>query len=567
MKPLSHHIANLLSEALRAAQASAVLPAFEPPTIVIERPKREGQGDYASPVAMSLAKALSRKPREVAEAVVQHLPPAPFIAQAEIAGPGFINFTLSDDFLRQQVETIIALGDDWAKLDLFVGKRAQVEFVSANPSGPITVGHTRNAVLGDAIARVLEAAGYQVQREYYFNNAGNQMVMLGQSVQARYLQILGQSAELPENGYQGEYIIDLARDLVQEHGDSLREADWKVFKDYAEARMFAWIKRSLALIDIQHDAFFNENSLFENGEVWRTLEILRENGYIYSAAEWEGASEEEKAKAAGRAPAQWFRSTRFGDDKDRVLVKSDGVPTYTLPDIAYHRNKIERGFDLMVNVLGADHGQQYKVVANGIRALGLDPSKIKVILYQMVRIMRNGVEVRMSKRKGNFDTLDDLVEQTSADAVRYHLLGRSPGTTIDFDLDAVVKQSNENPVYYIQNAHVRCAGIAREAAARGLDDTEADLSLLGQAELKFLRKALELSEVIELAATEYEPHRLAYYAQELAALFHPLYDEVRALHSDVEPQVARARLRFYRAARLVFRRVLRLMGMSAPERM
>lgn len=271
----------------------------------------------------------------------------------------------------------------------------------------------------------MEAAGYQVQREYYFNNAGNQMVRLGQSVQARYLQALGQPAELPENGYQGEYIIDLARDLVQEQGDSLREADWQVFKEYAEARMFEWIKRSLALIDIQHDAFFNENSLFENGDVWRTLEILRQNGYIYSAPEWEGASEEEKAKAAGRPPAQWFRSTRFGDDKDRVLVKSDGVPTYTLPDIAYHRNKIERGFDLMVNVLGADHGQQYKVVANGIRALGLDPSKIKVILYQMVRVMRNGVEVRMSKRKGNFDTLDDLVEQTSADAVRYHLLGRS----------------------------------------------------------------------------------------------------------------------------------------------
>jgi len=567
VKPLSHHIAHLLTEALQAAQASAALPAFDLPTITIERPKREGQGDYASPLALALAKTLGKKPREVAEIVVQHLPAAPFIAHVEIAGPGFINFTLSDDYLRQQVETIIAQGDDWAKLDLFQGKRAQVEFVSANPSGPITVGHTRNAVLGDAIARVLEAAGYDVQREYYFNNAGNQMVMLGQSVQARYLQALGQEAELPENGYQGEYIIDLARDLLREQGESLRDADWTVFKEYAEARMFEWIKRSLARIDIHHDAFFNENSLFESGEVWRTLELLRENGFIYSAAEWEGASDEEKAKAAGREPAQWFRSTRFGDDKDRVLVKSDGVPTYTLPDIAYHRNKIERGFDLMVNVLGADHGQQYKVVANGIRALGLDPKGIKVILYQMVRIMRNGVEVRMSKRKGNFDTLDDLVEQTSPDAVRYHLLGRSPGTTIDFDLDAVVRQSNENPVYYIQNAHVRCAGIGREAAARGLDEAGADLNLLGQAELKFMRKALELGEVIELAATEYEPHRLAFYALELASLFHPLYDEVRALHTEVEPQTARARLRFYRAAGLVFRRVLRLMGMSAPERM
>jgi len=567
VKPLSHHIAHLLTQALQAAQASAALPAFDMPTISVERPKRESQGDYASPLALALAKSLDQKPREVAEIIVRHLPPAPFIAQVDIAGPGFINLTLSDDYLRQQIETIIALGDDWAKLDLFQGQRAQVEFVSANPSGPITVGHTRNAVLGDAIARALQAAGYDVQREYYFNNAGNQMAMLGQSVQARYLQALGQSAELPENGYQGEYIIDLANDLLREQGESLREADWPVFKAYAEARMFDWIKRSLALIDIQHDAFFNENSLFENGEVWRTLDILRENGFIYSAAEWEGASDEEKAKAADRAPAQWFRSTSFGDDKDRVLVKSDGIPTYTLPDIAYHRNKIERGFDLMVNVLGADHGQQYKVVANGIRALGLDPQRVKVILYQMVRIMRDGVEVRMSKRKGNFDTLDDLVEQTSPDAVRYHLLGRSPGTTIDFDLDAVIRQSNENPVYYIQNAHVRCAGIAREAAARGLDDAEADLSLLGEAELKFMRKALELAEVIEMAATQYEPHRLAFYAQELASLFHPLYDEVRALHSEVEPATARARLRFYRAAGQVFRRVLHLMGMSAPERM
>lgn len=567
MKLLPHQHVNLIQTALHSAQTAGELPAFDLPSIEVTPSKREGQGDYATPIALSLAKLVGKKPREVADIIVKHLPPADFVAHVEIAGPGFINFTLSEDYLKQQVESIIAEGEQLFQLESYVGKRAQVEFVSANPSGPITVGHTRNAVIGDAMARLLEAGGYSVQREYYFNNAGNQMILLGKSVQARYLQALGQDVPFPEDGYQGEYISDLGQDLAKEQGDALKEADWQTFKQYAEARMFAWIKSSLAKINIVHDEFFNENSLFETSAVWETLEELRANGYIYSASEWEGASDEDKAKSADKAPAQWFRTTRFGDDKDRVMVKSDGVPTYTLPDIAYHRNKIKRGFDLMVNVLGADHGQQYKVVANGVRALGLNPDGIHVILYQMVRLMRDGVEVRMSKRKGNFDTLDDLVAQTSPDAVRYHLLARSSTTTIDFDLDEVVKQSNENAVYYIQNAHVRCAGIAREAQARGLSDEGADLALLGKDELAFIRKALTLGEVIQEAIETFEPHRLAFFAFSLASEFHPLYDRVRALHSEVEPNVAKARLRFYRAAGVVFKRVLTLMGMSAPERM
>lgn len=567
MKNLPRELAHSIGVALEAAHQTGEIAKAVSPEIVVSSSKKTGQGDYSSPVAMSLAKPMGLAPRTIAEIIVRHLPTLDFIEQVEIAGPGFINFSLTQKFVQQQVDAIIAEGDALFTLDLGTGKRAQVEFVSANPSGPITIGHTRNAVVGDAMARLLEAAGYQVEREYYFNNAGNQMIILGRSLRTRYLQAIGIPAELDEEAYRGEYLVDFAKSLADEHGDSLKDAEWTVFKDYAEKRMFEWIKRSLSAIDIQHDYFFNENSLFDGGAVWDTLEEMRANGYIYEASEWEGASEDDKAKAAHLKPAQWFRTSRFGDDKDRVMVKSDGVPTYTLPDIAYHRDKIKRGFDVMVNVLGADHGSQYKVVRYGVEALGLDPRGIHVIIIQMVRTIRDGKEFKISKRAGIFDTLDDLVEMTSADAVRYHMLARSPNSQLTFDVDEVVKQSNENPVYYIQNAHVRCAGIFREAEARGLDDADANLDLLGEAELRFIRKVLELSEVIETAVSNYEPHRIAFFAHELASTFHPIYDEVRALHSDVSPELAKARLRFYRAAQIAFKRVLRLMGMTTPERM
>lgn len=567
MKNLPRELAHNIGVALEAAQQAGEITKIVSPEIVVSSSKKIGQGDYSSPVAMSLAKPMGMAPRRVAEIIVQHLPVIDYIERVEIAGPGFINFSLTQKFVQQQVDAIIAEGDALFTLDLGAGKRAQVEFVSANPSGPITIGHTRNAVVGDAMARLLEAAGYQVEREYYFNNAGNQMIILGRSLRTRYLQALGIPAELDEEAYRGEYLVDFAKSLAAAHGDSLKDAEWTVFKDYAEKRMFEWIKRSLSAIDIQHDYFFNENSLFDGGAVWDTLEEMRANGYIYEASEWEGASEDEKAKAAHLKPAQWFRTARFGDDKDRVMVKSDGVPTYTLPDIAYHRDKIKRGFDVMVNVLGADHGSQYKVVRYGVEALGLNPQGIHVIIIQMVRTLRDGKEFKISKRAGIFDTLDDLVEMTSADAVRYHMLARSPNSQLTFDVDEVIKQSNENPVYYIQNAHVRCAGIFREAEARGLDDADANLDLLGEAELRYIRKVLELSEVIETAVSNYEPHRIAFFAHELASTFHPIYDEVRALHSDVSPELAKARLRFYRAAQVAFKRVLRLMGMTTPERM
>ncbi|MBA3872784.1 MAG: arginine--tRNA ligase [Anaerolineae bacterium] len=571
MKLLPHEHARLVEQAIAAAHKAGELPPFETPTIEIRPPKKAEQGDYACAIAMQLAKPTGKNPFDIATIIAKYLPPAEFIGSVEVLKPGFINFRLNETWLKSQVENIVNEGEQVFALDLGKGKRAQVEFVSANPTGPLHVGRSRGAMVGDTIARILEASGYSVEREYYFNNAGVQMVNLGNSLKIRYLAALNLPVQVPDEKdksfYQGDYLKDFAADLVLEKADSLKDADWKPFKEYAENRMFDIVKATLKRVNIQHDVFFNENSLYESEAVWETLAALEKAGHIYESTVRENADAEELEKAKNFAPAKWFRSTTFGDEEDRVLVKSDGLPTYTLPDIAYHINKIKRGFDLMVNILGADHGSQYKVVQYGLQALGYDPSKIHVVIVQLVRMIRDGVETKMSTRRGDYDTLDDLIDQTSPDVVRYILLARSADSHLNFDLDLAVKQSNDNPVYYIQNAYVRCAGIFREAEARGLTDEGADLSLLGEAEQRFIRKALELGEIIELSAKTLEPHRIAFYAHELAGVFHPVYDEVRALHGDVPPELGKARLRFYRAAQVVFKRVLTLMGMTAPERM
>jgi arginyl-tRNA synthetase len=565
----SRALARAVHDAILAAQAANALPAFPIPEIEVRPPKRADQGDYGVAAALALAKAAGMKPIDIAHAIHAHLTLPAAIASAEVAPPGYLNFRLDEGWLRAQTETIIAEGDALMTLDLYSGQRAQVEFVSANPSGPITIGRSRGGIVGDTMARLLEAAGYTVEREYYFNNAGRQMRNVGNSLKIRYLEALGAPVTIPDakddTFYQGDYLIDFAKDLIAEVGDSWKDHDWEPFKEYAEKRMFAWIRESLARVGIHHDVFFNENSLYESGAIWQVLEQLEQRGYVYRGSVPEGADAEALEEAGGKGEAVWFRSTALGDSKDRVLVKSSGEPTYTLPDIAYHLNKLERGFDLLINVLGADHGVQYKVVQYGVAALGYDPSKIHVIINQMVRAVRDGVEVKMSTRRGVFDTLDDLVAQTSPDAVRYMLLARSADSHLNFDLDLAVRRSNDNPVYYIQYAHVRCAGIFREAAARGVDDTDADLSLLGEAELGFLRRTLELGDDIADAVRYREPHRIAFYALELANVFHPIFDSVRVLHSDTPPALAKARLRFFRAAQVVLRRVLGLMGMSAPD--
>lgn len=578
-----HKVEDHIKQAIKKAQDAGDLPNFEIPDIPMVQPRLKTHGDLSFP-AMRLAKYAKTNPLDIAKAVEKMLPQTPLIEKTEIVPPGFINCFLKKDHYKsifdlnreRRISEIVRNDFSILKFDIGEAKTAQVEFVSANPSGPITIGHARGAVLGDAMARLLEAAGYEVQREYYYNNAGVQMVKLGKSLKLRYLQQLGDSVEIPKGYYQGEYLTDVAVDIVSKYGDSLRGSSWEFFKDAAESRMFEWITRSLAAISIKHDKFFNETSLFDSGKIWQVLEELRERGHIYEAAYWEGADEDEIAdvNAKGYAPATWFRSSSFGDEKDRVMVKSNGVPTYTLPDIAYHYDKLERGFDIAAVVLGTDHYSQVQVVKNGIRALGMDQERIHVIFNQMVRAVRRNEEtgehetVKQSKRAGDFDTLDDLVEMTSADAVRYHMLARSPKSQLDFDVDQVVKQSIDNPVYYIQNAHVRCASILRNAEAHGLDDSDADLSLLGEDEKFFIDRALyEINDAMQESIETFEPHHIAFCADDLADIFHPIYDRVRVLHSEVSEDKAKARLRFYRASKHIFQFLLQLMGMSAPERM
>ncbi len=553
--PMLHHheLSVAVRAAIGAAQAAGALPAFDLPDVLVERPRETAHGDYATAVALQLARPARMAPLKIAEAITAHLSLPDYVAEANVVPPGFINFRLAAGWLRGLPNHILAAGDAFGRVDLgFAGKTAQVECVSANPTGPITLGRTRGGVIGDTLHRVLEAAGYDVTLEYYYNDAGRQITLLGESVKARYLQALGQPAELADDHYQGEYIIDLARELIAERGDGLAEMPADAFADFARDRIARQQKETLARIGIEFDNYFREQSLYETGAVWRTLEELQERGYVY---EQDGA--------------RWFRTTTFGDDKDRVVVKADGEPTYRLPDMAYHRDKALRGFDLVVDIFGPDHHATAPQVLWGVQALGYDPAFVHTLLHQIVNLVRGGRPMRMSTRRGLFVTLDELVDEVGADAIRYFMISRSANSPVDFDLDLAVEQSDKNPVYYIQNAHVRCAGIFRKWAEAGLPadaDRDADLSLLThERELAFLRKALELNDVIEMIATTYEPHRLAFYANELAALFHTAYEECRVLHSEVPEPLRLARLRFYRAAKVVFARVLALMGMSAPD--
>lgn len=570
MKPLTRQIASLVREAIQNAQTAGELPPIEIPEIEVKPPRKTEQGDYGASVALALAKPVGKPPIEVANIIAKYVNKPDFITAVEVAPPGFVNVRFDENWIRTLVTTLITSSDTFGTLDIGTGKRAQVEFLSANPTGPITIGRSRGAILGDAIARVLETTGYDVEREYYFNNAGAQMRNLGESLRIRYLQELGQQVEIPdmEKFYQGEYLIDYAKDLIAEKGDSLKDDDWQAFKEYAEKRMFDWIKETCERIGIRHDVFFNENTLYDTGAVWTVLENLQERGYIYTSVTREGETDQDViAKSANLKPAQWFKSTQFGDDEDRVVVKSNGEPTYTLPDIAYHVNKIERGFDLLVNILGADHFTQAQVVRMGVEALGYDPKPINVVHVQMVSVVRDGKPFKGSTRRGIFDTLDELIDLTSADAIRYFLLQRSPDSQLKFDINVAVSQSNENPVYYIQYAHVRCSGILREAEARGVTIDGADLSLLGEEELNFLRKCLEFPDVMQTASDNLTPHTIAFYALELANAFHPMYDRVRAFADGIDPNLQKARLAFYVATKAMFKRVLTILGMTTPERM
>jgi arginyl-tRNA synthetase len=542
--------------ALAAAQAAGELPAFDAPQFALDRPKRPEWGDYSLAV-MPLAKPARKAPLRVAETLARHFAPGGPFAAPSVAPPGYLNFALDPAWLATQLEAIHAAGERWGAVNRGQGRRAQVEFVSANPTGPLHVGRVRGAVIGDTIANVLSAAGWQIERENYFNDAGAQIENLGESLRLRYLQALGRDASFPENDeklYSGDYLIALAQQLVAERGAALAEEGREVFGDIAKEAMFANIKATLGRLNVRMDVFFSERSLYDSGAVDAFLEQLRAAGFAY---EQEGAT--------------WLRMTALGGEKDKVLVKSSGQPTYRLPDMAYHRNKlIDRGFDLVVDVLGSDHKEEWQEVVAGLRAAGLPAERVRLLMHQFVTF-KGG---KMSTRKGNIVTVDDLLDEVGADATRYFILQRSADSHLEFDLDLAVKESRENPVFYVQYAYTRTASLLRKArdehslAAAGPGDAG---RLTHPKELAFIRRALELEEILELAETRLEPHHLAFYAYELARALHAFYDDpdCRVLPGEppVPAELTAARLGFVRAAQIVLGRVLRLMGMSTPESM
>jgi arginyl-tRNA synthetase len=519
--------------------------------ITFEVPKIGSHGDLSSNAAMLLTKKLKRKPREIAEEIISKLEIDPkTIEKVEIAGPGFINFFFTKSFIAEITKDVLELTDNYGKSDKYAGKRANVEFVSANPTGPLTVGHGRNAVFGDTLANMLEWIGYSVDREYYFNNAGRQMRVLGDSVRLRYFELLGQNVEFPQDYYQGEYIKDIAKSLLDEHGDKLlNEPAEGAFKDKAESEIFKDIKKSLGRLGIIHKTFFNENSLYEEGKIREVLDAFKKKNLSY---EKEGAV--------------WLKLTELGNEQDKVIVKSTGEPTYRLPDIAYHTNKFKRGYDLMIDIFGSDHNATYPDVLAGLKALGYDSEKVKVLIHQFVTIMEGGEVVKMSTRKANYITLDELVDEVGSDVVRYFFNMRDISTHMNFDLAVAKRQSDENPVFYLQYAHARICSVLKMIEKEELKASTENLDLLvTNEEQQLLRKIHAFREEVLVSAELHESHRICSYLEELAAAFHKFYTFCRILGT--EKQLAEARVALAMATKIVLKNGLSILGVTAPERM
>ena len=551
---IEQQLRDWLAAGLAAAAPTLGLGA-DPPTPELQVPRQKEHGDFATNVALILAKRAGASPRDVAEALIDVLQPAPFVEKVEIAGPGFINIWTTDDWLHDVVRRIAAQGPGYGR-GVPTGVRVQVEFVSANPTGPLHVGHARNAVLGDAIARLLAFAGDTVEREYYFNDAGGQMDRFGASVEARYLQLLGREAEVPEDGYHGDYIDAYARDIVREHGDGLAElpTDERFVRLRAEGarRAMEGIRATLARFNIAFDTFVSEASLQDAGEITEAIDRLRAADLIF---EDEGAV--------------WFRSTTFGDDKDRIVVRSNGRHTYFGADCAYVVDKFRRGFDHLIYIWGADHHGDVVRVKGAAAGLGFDPDRVELLLYQFVSFLRRGEPVPMSKRAGTFVSLEELIDEVGADAARFHLLLFSNDHSMRFDIEEVARQSMENPVYYVQYGHARIAAILRKAAEGGIEMRpvdEVDLALLRHdAEAGLLRALADAPDVLARAAELRAPHRIAHAAQDLAARFHRFYTECRVVGDD--PELTQARLWLCRASQQVMANLLDVLGVSAPQRM
>ncbi|EHB47095.1 arginine--tRNA ligase [Paenibacillus lactis] len=557
LNPLDH-INGLVAEAVAdAAVAAGLVSREELPAITLEVPKDKSHGDLATNAAMQLTRIAKKNPRQIAEAILEHLDTAKAsIEKAEIAGPGFINFTLNKSYLYPVVALVHEQGERYGRVDIGQGRQVQVEFVSANPTGSLHLGHARGAAVGDALCNVLDYAGYEVTREYYINDAGNQVVNLCKSLEARYLQELGQEAEMPEDGYHGEDIKGFAKELVAEKGDSLLAMNpgerTAFFRQFGLEKELDKIKRDLNRFRVHFDEWFSETSLYEDGLVEKSLEELKAKGEAYE-----------------KDGAVWLRTTDYGDDKDRVLVKNDGTYTYLTPDIAYHRNKYERGYDRIINIWGADHHGYIPRMKAAMEALGNDPEKLTVLIAQMVSLFQNGEKVKMSKRTGKAVTMEDLMDEVGVDAIRYFFTMRSMDSHLDFDMDLAVSTSNENPVFYVQYAHARICSVFRQAEEQGialLPLSEVNLGVLtAEHEYDILRKIGELPQEVSVAAENYAPHRIIRYVYELASLFHSYYKAQRVITEDAEQ--TQARLALLGAVRTVIANVLRLVGVSAPERM
>ena len=554
---IQERISRLLAEALLRAQRDEALPSVELPEPGVERTQKPEHGDFACALPLRLARPMRMSPMAIAERVVERIDADETIERAWVAPPGFVNFSLAPSWLVSRIEDILEAGPSYGSSNLGAGRRVQVEFVSVNPTGPLHVGHARGAVFGSALANVLEAAGYDVQREYYVNDAGNQIDTFGRSLLARYLQILGRDAPLPEDGYRGDYMLDLAGDLKGEVGDRFLDVDET--RAAAEmgglgvSRMIDRIRADMADIRVTYDEWFSERSLYEEGQYDRAMALLEERGHL---AERDGAT--------------WFGSQALGDNEDRVLVRRNGAPTYLASDVAYHLNKfVDRGFDRVIDVWGADHQGQVLSMKAVAKALDVEPDRLVLLLYQLVTLKRGGENVRASKRSGDLVTLRELIDEVGADACRFFFLLRSPESQMEFDIDLAKEQSAENPVYYVQYAHARIAGILRLAAERGIDFSGGDLSLLvHEAELSLIRKMLQLPELVEQMATALEPHHLPHYSVELATAFQRFYERCRVVSSLPEDlELSRARLRLAEAARTTLARCLDLMSMDAPEAM
>lgn len=546
-----------LKEEIKAAVLKAGLAQEEQiPEVILETPKDKAHGDYSTNMAMQLARVAKKAPRSIAEELIAHFDSSKAsIQKIDIAGPGFINFYMDNSYLTDLIPAILKAGDEYGRSNAGNGQKIQVEFVSANPTGDLHLGHARGAAVGDSLCNILDKAGYAVSREYYINDAGNQINNLALSVEARYFQALGLEKEMPEDGYHGKDIIGIGKTLAKEYGDKFvsvsEEERFAFFRRYGLDYEMSKLKKDLEKFRVPFDVWFSETSLYETGKIDNALQLLREKGHIY---EQDGAT--------------WLRSTEFGDDKDRVLIKKDGSYTYLLPDIAYHKDKFDRGFEKLINIWGADHHGYIPRMKAAMQALGYNRDDLEVEVIQLVHLYQNGEKMKMSKRTGKAVTMRDLIDEVGLDATRYFFAMRSADTHLDFDMDLAVSESNENPVYYAQYAHARIWSILRSAEEKGFAvDQSADLtSISSEKEMELLKKLGEFPQVIADAAEKRIPHRITNYIYELASVFHSFYNAEKVLNED-NPEQTKARLALVKTVQVTLKNALKLIGVSAPEKM